>query len=142
MATIMIPTKMDLIDLTKLSLLMSMLLVLISTVAFGQNYPDYVCSQSTELRDSLIAEAETAEYNVLHIEFVNNVHLSGRKLFRKSGSAINEGDIFTRRNLETAMKRVSKIKSIYPLTIENIEIKLNRADKSIDILFCLKEKPK
>lgn len=133
---------MDLIDLTEHSLLMSLMLVLISTVAFGQNYPDYVCRQSTELRDSLIAEAEAAQYNVLHIEFVNNVHLSGRKLFRKSGPAINEGDIFTRRNLETAMKRVSKIKSIYPLTMENIEIRLNRSNKSIDILFCLKEKPK
>ncbi|MBX3245267.1 MAG: hypothetical protein KF685_12525 [Acidobacteria bacterium] len=108
-----------------------------------------VCSQPKEERDALINEAEREEFNVRHVEFVGNTYTRARDLFRRISPIINEGDIFARANLEKAVKRMSKMKAIYPITMDNVEVRLDRSYeragrtyKVIDIIFCIEQKPK
>lgn len=119
-----IQTIIQTINLVKF-LLLGLLLFYGATIAFGQSEPQYICNQPKGLRDSFIAEAAHKQYNIVRVQFVGNERLNARELFKITKPIIDEGDIFTRRKLEVAVKRVSKIKTIYPLTMDNIEVKLN-----------------
>ncbi len=102
---------------------------------------EYVCAQSKTQRDELIDEAEREYFNVRHVEFVGNTYTRGRDLF-KNLRAVIEGDIFTRKNLVLSLKRVSKMRAIYPVTLDGVEVRLDRQDKSINITICVKQRPK
>src|SRR5437588_505351 len=104
--------------------IVTLMLLLFAVAASGQIEREAGCKQANVLRNSLIKEAEQEQFNVLYVEFIGNTGLSGRRLFGKSKPALDEGDIFTRKKLELALKRVSSIKSIYPLTMENTEVRL------------------
>src|SRR5438552_2022160 len=71
-------------------------IIVFANLVSAQVEPPYVCGQAKDLRESLINEAEQQEFNVRRIEFVGNIHYSGRKLFARTGPIINEGDIFKR----------------------------------------------
>ncbi len=100
------------------------------------------CRQEKKEKLSLIQKAEVDQYNVLHIEFLGNSRFSGRHLFKRTKPILDEGDIFTRQNLESAIGSVGKMRGIYPVTLDNVVIRLIEADRRINILFCLDEKPK
>lgn len=99
------------------------------------------CGHSKSVRDPLIDEAERGQFNVRRVEFVGSTYTRGRDLFKQARS-VNEGDIFTRENLEIAVKRISKMRTVYPITMDNVEARLDRSDKSVDIVFCIKQKPR
>ena len=67
---------------------------------------DHPCHQDRVDRERLIAEAERNEFNVKHVEILGNTYTQGRSFFRII--TVNEGDIFTRRNLEIAVKPFQK----------------------------------
>ncbi len=98
------------------------------------------CEQARETKDSLIDEADREVFVLRRVSFSGNIYTHDREL-RKRGN-LHEGDIFTRKVLETGIKRISKMKSIYPMTIDNVEITLDRPRKDIDIHICVGQKPK
>jgi hypothetical protein len=102
---------------------------------------DDACGQTKAERDPLVQEAQREQFNVRRVEFAGSFSIRGRDLFKRV-RMINEGDIFTRANLEAARKRLSRFGKIYPVTPDDIEIRLDRHYRSIDIVFCIKERAK
>ncbi len=85
-----------------------------------------------------IEEAEANEYYVRRIEIAGNLTTRHRVFAEKM--AFGEGDIFTRKLLEKSIKNVSRIKQIYPIRLDNIEVRLDKNSKDIDLLFVVVER--
>jgi hypothetical protein len=98
------------------------------------------CSQSAADQDPLLREAIANQYWVRRVEFSGNQYTSDRELRRKI--MLEEGDVFTRENLVKSLKSVSKLKRIiYPVKLSDVIVRLDRAEKIIDMTICLKERP-
>jgi len=54
----------------------------------------------------------------------------------------NEGYVFKRSALEESIKRISKMNSIYPITMDNVEVILNKEKKFIDVWINVKQRPR
>jgi outer membrane protein assembly factor BamA len=67
-------------------------------------------------------------------DFINDHELRKRVL-------LQEGDFFARKKLMQSLTSVSKLKTIYPVTLNDVVIQLNDREKTIDITICVKEKP-
>jgi len=100
-----------------------------------------VCGQEEVIQGPLIVEAEAKRFNVRRVEISGNASIRHRE-FVKRLRGLNEGDIFTRQSLEMAVRKIAKMKSIDPITLRNVELRLDREFKDVDILFCVKERPK
>ncbi len=98
------------------------------------------CGHSADIRDPIIEEAERSEFNVRFVSIVGNTYTRYREFGKRMYQS--EGDIFTREKLERTVKRISKMRSIYPINMDNIEVRLDRNNGYIDIVFCVKQKPK
>jgi hypothetical protein len=99
------------------------------------------CSQPAAELDALIREAVAKQFLVGRVEFIGNAHTRDNVLRRKI--LLDEGDVFTRENLVKSLESVSKLrKIIYPVKLNDVEIRLHRSDKIIDIGICFQEKQK
>ena len=103
---------------------------------------DHACGQAKTEQDPLVVEAARDQYIYRRIEIVGNTYTRYREFRRRFANFFNEGDIFTKKALEDSVRRVSKMKTIYPIRMENIEIRLDRENKVVDIVFCVKQRPK
>ena len=56
--------------------------------------------------------------------------------------AFNEGDIFTSENLLKTIDGFNRLEVIEPITIDNVEIRLDRQNRDIDFVFCVIQKEK
>jgi len=54
---------------------------------------------------------------------------------------MEEGNLFTRHNLTASLRNVSRLKTIYPVTIKNVVVGLDRAEKTLDLRICINERP-
>lgn len=99
------------------------------------------CIQPPSVRDPSIAEAEKQQFNVRRVEISGSTYTRDKE-FRRRMVVTNEGDIFERKNLEMTVKRIAKMRSIYPITINDVVVGLDRQYKDIDIVFCVRQKPK
>ena len=98
------------------------------------------CSQPEAERDSLIREAEENQYTVRRVEFVGNEHTRDYVLRRRLIN-LTEGDVFTRLNLVKSLESLSKLKTvIHPVKLSDLTIRLDRADKLVDMEICFKER--
>jgi outer membrane protein assembly factor BamA len=98
------------------------------------------CSQDAVERQNLITEAEAAEFNVRRIEIAGATYSRYRVFSRKM--AINEGDIFTIENLEKTIDGMNRLDVINSITIEDVEVRLDRQNRDIDFVFCVVQKEK
>jgi len=96
------------------------------------------CSQDGVEKQNLITEAEAAEFNVRRIEIAGNTFTRHRTFSRKM--AFNEGDIFKSENLLKSIDGINRIDLIEPITIDDVEIRLDRLNKDIDFVFCVIQK--
>lgn len=111
--------------------------------AGGNSYAEETappCFQDADEKQRLIGEAEQNEYNVKSIEISGN-EATRHRVFVKN-LFLYEGDIFTRRNLEKSIKGISKISAIKPISLADVGIRLDRGDKTVDLVFCVVEKKK
>lgn len=90
----------------------------------------------------LIEKAEQNQYNVKYVELCCPEKVRGRVLFGKINRFINEGDIFTRQNLYQSLTALSKLKAIYPVSIENVDVKLDEEQRIINITYNIRERKK
>jgi len=98
------------------------------------------CSQKKNEKLQLIREAEDKQFRVRRIETTGNTYTRIRTFVENM--AFNEGDIFTKEDLLKSITGINKIKTIYPITLDNVEIIVDREFKDVDILFCVKQKEK
>ena len=94
-------------------------------------------NQKASLLES-IEEAEANEYNVRRIEIAGNATTRHRVFSEKM--ALHEGDIFTRKLLEKSVANVSRIKQIYPISLDNVEVRLDKSAKAVDLVFVVVER--
>jgi hypothetical protein len=100
----------------------------------------YTCEQDNDERNRLIKEAESNQYNIRRIYISGNSSIRHREFVKRMADYFNEGDIFTKKALEKTVKNFSEMKSIYPINLENVEIRLNEQFKEIDFVFCVRQR--
>ncbi len=89
-------------------------------------------------RESLLREAIANRYTVRRVEFTGNEFTRDNILRRRI--LLQEGDVFARRNLLRSIVNVSKLKIIYPVTINDVLVRLDRGDKLIDLTIRFRER--
>jgi outer membrane protein assembly factor BamA len=100
------------------------------------------CEQDKDERNRLIKKAESNQYNIRRIEISGNTSIRHREFVKRMADYFNEGDIFTTKALEKTVKNFAKMKTIYPINMDNVEIRLSEELKDIDFVFCVKQRPK
>lgn len=123
-------------------------IALILVLAFGftayvhgqsEGEPAIPCGQEPAVQKPMIETAEANQFNVRRVEISGNPSIRHRE-FVKRLKGVNEGDIFSRALLLKAVKRIASMKKIYPITIRNVELRIDRQYRDVDILICVKER--
>ena len=100
----------------------------------------FKCSQRAFEQNALIGEAERDKYTTRRVEFIGNNYTRDGILRRRIIIGLQEGDLFTRRNLIRSLQNVSKLKVIYPARLRDVVIQLDRPGKMLDMIICFREK--
>lgn len=104
--------------------------------------PDFVVPKgqtaSTYLQSRLMAEAE-GRYSVRRVEFVG-IRYTRDHVLRREIPLIQEGEVFTKAKLITSLARVSRLSSIKPIRIRDVEAHLNRNELTIDLTLFFRER--
>jgi outer membrane protein assembly factor BamA len=97
-------------------------------------------SKTSQERESRLDLAQREKYRVGHIFFAGNKYTRDRVVRQRLVRGFTEGDIFDRRALDKSLRRISKVKQIYPVAIENVEVRLDEKEKYADFVINLREK--
>jgi outer membrane protein assembly factor BamA len=125
-------------------IIFSLTLAILPTGAVSQEQfnPDtpFECSQPTKVQNAIIREAERDQYTTRRVEFIGNRDTRDAVLRRRIIIGLQEGDLFTRWNLIRSLRNVSKLKLIHPVKVSDVELHLNRSERTVDMIICFKEK--
>ncbi|MGH9957595.1 MAG: POTRA domain-containing protein [Pyrinomonadaceae bacterium] len=98
------------------------------------------CAQPISEQNAIIREAEREHYTTRRVEFIGNTWTRDIVLRRRIIIGLQEGELFTRRNLVRSLRNVSRLKIIYPVNQKDVEMQLNRSEKTVDMIICFKER--
>lgn len=87
----------------------------------------------------LMDEAQKTEYTVRRVEFSGNEHIRDNTLRRRFLQ--QEGDVFSGKALEQSLKNFSKLSTIYPVTLNDVAVRLDRKEKLMDFTIYFRERP-
>jgi hypothetical protein len=104
----------------------------------NQSAGNLECSQPAAQQRSFMRIAERSRYQVRRLEFHGNVRTGDYRLRRSV--LLNEGDLFTRKNLIRSLQRLSALKIIKPVRLSDVEIRLDNEYKLVDMVFCFHER--
>lgn len=99
----------------------------------SQNQTPERCGQTPWLR-----EAIDQRYTLRRVEFIGNKTVSDHDLRRRV--VLREGDLFSQRNLAKTLVSLNRLKTLYPLTMRNVVVRMDRTEKTIDMTFCIRER--
>lgn len=88
----------------------------------------------------LMDEAEKTEYTVRRVEFNGNTYTRDNILRRRLVQ--QEGDVFSRKALEQSLQNFSRLGIIYPVTLKDVEVRLDRVEKLMDVTIYFRERPR
>lgn len=100
----------------------------------------YSCYQDKSEKSALIEKAESEHFNVRRVNFSGNP--TTRDWETRKRMELHEGDIFTKTLLEKSIKNLSQSKYFYPVSLENVEVRLHEKSRDIDMIFCMQERQK
>jgi hypothetical protein len=101
------------------------------------------CNQPMTERNALMKAAERNEFTVRRVEFLGLTYTSDQIVRDQMTPLVNEGDIFSRKKLEKSLQKMSKLsKSIYPLRLRDVSLRLDKSEKFVDMLICFRQKPR
>src|SRR6266550_1571401 len=75
------------------------------------------CTQPVAEQEAVIREADKAGFTLRRIELIGNVSTTDEMLYRRIASRMEVGNLFSRRNLISSLKSVSRVRAIYPVVI-------------------------
>ena len=104
--------------------------------------PASPCSQPAAERNRLIGEAQGGEYTLRRVEFVGLTYTRDHVLRERMTPIINEGDLFTRAKLARSLRAMSRVGTIYPLRLADVEVRLKGSTREVDIVICFRERPR
>ena len=97
------------------------------------------CGQVARVQKNVVKEAEKKRFMVRRVEITGNSTIRHHEFVKRLGG-VNEGDVFSRHAFEKAVRRIARMKAIYPITMRNTELRLDRTSGDVDILICVKER--
>jgi len=86
----------------------------------------------------LLRDAEKNGYTMRRVEFSGNEHI-GDNVLRKQ-FVQGEGDVLSLKLLDQGLKNFNGLGSLYPVTLDDVEARLNREEKLIDLTIYLRER--
>jgi hypothetical protein len=86
----------------------------------------------------LLNDAESAKYTLRRVEFSGNERITDQVL--RKHFVHQEGDIFSRKLLDESWKNLSTVREIYPVTLADVEARLDREEKLIDLTIAIRER--
>jgi hypothetical protein len=126
-----------------------LLIVLGSLLSFAQteiSEETKPCSQNSAEKMQLIKKAEENQYNIRHIYLVGNTYTRHRTFRKYMAEEFNEGYIFSQKNLMKSIVGINKLKTIKPISLDNIEVRLEKDSvrnlNVIDFDICVEQKGK
>ena len=118
-------------------------LFLLSATVLGQMSDERSpWSRSREERDARINKAESEQYYVRRIYISGSTYTRPRDFRKRMLPEFNEGFIFSPRPLHESVRRIAKMRPIYPITIDDVEVMLDEESKSIDFRINVRQKPR
>jgi len=91
-------------------------------------------------RDSLMKEAEQRQFTLRRVEFLGLTNTPDEKMHSQM-SKFNEGDIFSRAKLTDSLAKMSRFRNeIYPVRLNDLMVRLNEPDKTVDLTICFRPK--
>jgi len=111
--------------------------LLVFLLSLSTVFPAEPPKKSDQLR--IINEAARKHYTLRRIEFVGNKSISDDVLRRRT-RGLREGDIFKQVVLRNSLASLSRLKNIKPVGIRDVEARLDRAEKLIDITIPITER--
>ncbi len=110
----------------------------LNTIQTASSQTSIKYAQPAIERESLLREAIENRYTVRRVEFTGNEFTRDNILRRRI--FLQEGDVFTRRNLLRSIANVSKVKIIYPVRLNDVFVRLDPTDKLIDLTIRFRER--
>ena len=106
--------------------------------ASAQNQARELCGQTTAEQSPWLREVINQRYTLRRVEFIGNETISDNDLRHKV--VLREGDLFSQRNLAKTLVSLNKLKTLYPLTMRDVIVRLDRTEKLIDMTLCVRER--
>ena len=130
-----------------LCLAASICLAVLAVGASGQetsvnNEKDSSWSKTSQERDSRLEAASREPYVVSHVYVAGNVHVKDRDIRKRLLTGFTAGDIFVREAFDNSLKEISRIKAIYPVTLNDIDVRLDEKEKHIEVTINISERRK
>ena len=105
--------------------------------ASAQNQTRETCGQAAERRPWL-REVVNQRYTLRRVEFIGNETISDNDL--RHIVLLREGDLFSERNFEKTLVSLNRLRTLYPVTMRNVMVRMDRAEKTVDMTFCVRER--
>jgi hypothetical protein len=86
----------------------------------------------------LLREAETNEYTLRRVEFSGNEQIRDNVLRKQFVQG--EGDVLSLKLLDQGLKNFNSLGSLYPVTLNDVEARLDREEKLIDLTIYFRER--
>jgi outer membrane protein assembly factor BamA len=106
--------------------------------ASAQNQTRETCGQTTADQSPSLREAIDRRFTLRRVEFIGNETISDQELRRRV--VLREGDLFSQRNLARTLASLNRLTKLYPLTMRNVIVRLDRTEKLVDLTFCIRER--
>ncbi len=98
------------------------------------------CTQQTTERNTLMNEAERNTFTVRRVEFIGLTYTHDQIVRDRMTPFVQEGDIFSRERLIKSFQNMSRLRAINPLQLRDAALRLDRSEKSVDMIVCFKQK--
>lgn len=100
------------------------------------NETKHLLVQANQDINALLIEASQPQYTVRRIETTGNTFIGDRLLRRRI--VLKEGDVFTMEKLNKSLANLRRLKTLNSARLS--EVRLNREEKTVDLLFVIREK--
>lgn len=99
-------------------------------------------SRSSKEREERIEKAEREQYYVRWIYIGGNTYTRHRDFRKRMHPKFNEGFVFSRDWLLSSVQRIAKMRSIDPITIDDVDVMLDEKSRSIDFTINVRQRPR
>ena len=106
--------------------------------ASAQNQTRETCGQTTAEQTPSLREAIDQRYTLRRVEFIGNETIRDHDLRRRV--VLREGDLFSQRNFAKTLASLKRLRKLYPLTMRDVIVRLDRTEKLVDMTFCIRER--
>jgi outer membrane protein assembly factor BamA len=122
-------------------------LSILAQTSSGQSKPDSPetdskWSKNAAQRDSVMERAEREQFTIRWIYISGNTYTRFREFRKRMLPEFEEGSIFARSLVEKSVERISKMNSIYPITMDKVEVMVDEQYKYIDFTINVRQRPK